>query len=118
MRPDDLENLTPEQNQIAEQWRAGQELSHLVSTPGWSRLLEMFGSYREDSVHDLIQTNPGDDSLVLKRHAAAWAIDQNLTKLVEDVQQSVNFHQHHSLTELLIQAAAPQQLTFDTDFSV
>lgn len=79
-----------EQDQFEiELFHKGRALQQIVGFYGWDVLREMIQSYSTQALSDLVNMPPGDER-VLCAHAAASALHEAYSKLVQDIQAAID----------------------------
>jgi hypothetical protein len=78
--------LADDEKAEAYRWVNGQELKHIVDTPGYEIILYKLQTYMDDGIKTLLRsTNPTDDKAVLANFAVAFAACEIFERLKNDI---------------------------------
>lgn len=80
--------LSEEERGELDLWNKGRALHQLVNFYGFEVLREMITSYGTSAMEQLLRVPPGDERVVAV-HAAAYGINDMVTKLFQDIDAAI-----------------------------
>lgn len=82
--------VTDEEKSEAYRWANGQELKHVVDTPGYEVIMGFLQGYMDDGITALFKgTNPTDKDAVLAKFAIGYAACEIFDRLKNDIKASL-----------------------------